>query len=156
MARKNGMGIGNVGAILFLLGAAVSVVSAFLVDVIPMVPLVLGVAGLLVGLLNITSKESLGYAQTIAFSTLVILQLSNSINYHTAGKSFLSKKLFSNKYLFMALLLSIALQLLVVYVLNEIFRTNPLILIDWLFIIGAGFVVIITQEIIKVFAKPDY
>jgi len=101
-------------------------------------------------------KGDVRYGQTIAFSTLVILQLFNSLNYHSGRHYIFDKGLFSNKYLIIAIVLSLLLQLLVVYVLNEIFRTYSLLVFDWFLIIFAGFFVLVVQEVTKLFIKPDY
>ncbi len=109
--------------------------------------------GLFVYYLN---KSGIKYGQTIAFTTLVMLQLFNAVNYHNGGNTIFSRKLFNNKYLFLAMSLSIMLQLLVVYVLNNLFKTVSLLALDWIFVIAGGITVLVVQEIIKIFIKPDY
>ncbi len=102
------------------------------------------------------SRQTLNYSQTVAFSSLVILQLFNAVNYHTGSSKFLSRDLFSNKFLWLAVAVSFMLQVLVVYGLNEFFKTTPLLLFDWILIIIAGFMIIAVQEVTKIFMQPDY
>ncbi len=71
-------------------------------------------------------------AQTIAFSTLVILEL---FRVNIIRKQY-NNKLFENKYLILAVVSSFLLQLMVIYTpLNKIFGTIALSLTDWIFII---------------------
>ncbi len=71
-------------------------------------------------------------AQTIAFSTLVVLEL---FRVNIIRKQY-NTKLFTNKYLIFAIISSFLLQLLTIYTpLNKIFGTTLLSLTDWFFII---------------------
>jgi len=83
--------------------------------------------GLLVG------AGDLAYAQTMAFTTLVLFQLFNVLNARSEERSAFYR-LFSNPWLWGALALSFALQALVVYLpgLQRAFSTVPLSLSDWL------------------------
>ena len=99
---------------------------------------------------------SIDYAKTIAFSTIVLLELFNSINYHVGHNSIFNINLFSNKYLILAILSSVLLQVVVVYGANYIFKTNPLLVFDWILIISACIFLIVVQEITKLFVKQDY
>jgi len=102
------------------------------------------------------TKQAINYSQTIAFSSLVVLQLFNALNYHTGSSRFFSKDLFSNRFLWFAVAVSFMLQILVVYVMNDFFKTTPLLIFDWVLIFIAGFIMIIVQEVTKLFVKPDY
>jgi Ca2+-transporting ATPase len=78
------------------------------------------------------------FARTVAFTTLVMLEMARlhivrSV-YHT--------RLFSNKYLTGAVLSSVVLQLIVIYTpLSIFFKTVPLDLIQWVYILFAALVV---------------
>jgi Ca2+-transporting ATPase len=74
------------------------------------------------------------YAQTMAFSTLVLFQLFNSINARSDEQSAFAG-LFANRWLWMAIGGSLALQLLVVYTpfLQRAFGTTALSGGDWAF-----------------------
>ena len=112
--------------------------------------------GLFVYYLNKNAITNLIYVQTIAFSSLVLFELFNAVNYHSGGISLFKKGLFSNKHLVGANIISFLIQLLIVYVLVNVFKTTPLLLIDWVFILTAGIIVVVVQETIKLFIKPDY
>src|SRR3990167_6514474 len=60
MPQRLFKGLGGFGAILFLLGVLASVIAAFMSN-LPFTAVVLAITGVLVGLLNVTSKESLSY-----------------------------------------------------------------------------------------------
>lgn len=81
----------------------------------------------------IEGSGTLVYAQTMAFTTLVLYQLFNVFNARSDERSAFHE-LFSNRWLWAAILLSIGLQLLVVYVppLQQAFSTTDLSLGDWL------------------------
>ncbi len=102
-----------------------------------------------------STQHSLAYAQTVAFSTLVLAELFNSINYRIGNKSVFSKATFKNKYLLIAVSLSVLLQLIVVYFLNNLFETIRLGLVDWVLIIIASSLVLAVKEPIKLFAKMN-
>ena len=75
-------------------------------------------------------------AQTIAFTSIVVLEMVRVQMIRSKYKL----KIFSNKWLILAIASSFLLQILVVYTpkLNEIFKTTPLLLNDWIsIIIGA-------------------
>ncbi|MBS3167919.1 cation-translocating P-type ATPase [Candidatus Woesearchaeota archaeon] len=100
--------------------------------------------------------NNINYAQTVAFSALVLCQLSNAYNYHTAKKSIFKTNPFSNKLLIGAILTSLIIQIVVVYSLNNLFKTIQLGLYTVCIIIGASLIMIISQELIKLFSKPNY
>ncbi|MCM3110207.1 calcium-translocating P-type ATPase, SERCA-type [Lederbergia lenta] len=81
--------------------------------------------------------SNLPYAQTIAFATLVLAQLIHVFDCRSEISVF-SRNPFGNKYLVAAVVSSLALLLVVIYVpaLQPIFHTVPIILSDWLLVIG--------------------
>ena len=77
-------------------------------------------------------------AQTVAFTTLIVLQI---VRVQMVRKQH-NEKLFSNKWLNYALLSSIGLQLLVIYTpLSKIFHTTALGVLEWVWIFGVALVV---------------
>jgi len=96
------------------------------------------------------------YARTIAFSTLVLFQLFNSLNYRVGKKSIFSKEFFANKYLLCALLLSFLFQLAIVYLLNDWFYTVPLTLEDWGVIALVSVSILLIYELIKFISKTGF
>ena len=86
-------------------------------------------------------QESVIKAQTIAFTTLVMLEI---MRVYLIRKQY-KIGLFENKFLLLAIMSSILLQLAVIYTpLSKYFRTTALNVMDWAYIIGvvlASFVI---------------
>ena len=94
-------------------------------------------------------KISLDYARTMAFTTLVVAELVNAFNLRSTYTSAF-KHPFSNKWLILAAILSLLLQLAVIYTpLSIYFKTVPLNLNDWLYIIGISASVLLYGELVK-------
>lgn len=101
--------------------------------------------GFLIGLMTLIAfiviyrrnPEDLMYAQTIAFATLVMAQLIHVFDCRSE-KSIFARNPFGNKYLVWAVLSSLMLVLGVIYspTLQPIFHTVPILLTDWLLILG--------------------
>ncbi|MBD3203398.1 calcium-translocating P-type ATPase, SERCA-type [Candidatus Woesearchaeota archaeon] len=90
------------------------------------------------------------YASTVAFTTLMMLQMFNVLNAKSQRESVLNKEMFSNKYLWFAIMTSIILQLVVIYTpLNAIFGTVPLGLKDWILITIVSSSVLFVGELLK-------
>jgi Ca2+-transporting ATPase len=90
------------------------------------------------------------YAQTLAFTVLVLFQLFNVFNARSDERSAFSG-LFNNKWIWVAVLFSALLQAAVVYVpfLQRAFSTVPLSLSDWLVCIGVASTVLWLRELVK-------
>jgi len=98
-------------------------------------------------------KENLDYARTIAFTTLMILQMYNVMNCRSDHIS-VFRNFFSNKWLLGAVLSSICLQILIIYTpLKDIFNTTPISLSDWGYIFLVSSSVLVFGEIVKVVRK---
>lgn len=80
--------------------------------------------------------NQLEYAQTIAFTTLVMAQLIHVFDCRSE-RSIYSRNPFDNKFLVGAVTSSILLMLIVIYIppLQPIFSTAPIQLVDWLLIL---------------------
>ncbi len=102
----------------------------------------------------IEGDSNLGHARTVAFTTLVLAQLFNTLNARSATTSAFVR-LGSNKYLLGAIGISIVLQLAVIYVpfLATAFSTTPLNGEDWLMTIGAASAVLWADEIRKLIKR---
>ncbi len=95
-------------------------------------------------------EANLRYAQTVAFTTLMMFQMFNVLNCRSEKYSLFKIGTFSNKYLIGAILSSILLQVLVIHTgLSKFFKTVPLSLIDWIYIVLVSSTVLIFIEIIK-------
>jgi Ca2+-transporting ATPase len=94
------------------------------------------------------------YAQTMAFTTLMLFQLFNVLNARSDEQSAFVH-LFTNGWLWAALAGSVALQLVVLYTpfLQNAFGTQPLSAGDWLISVGIASSVLWLREASKVIAR---
>ncbi len=99
-------------------------------------------------------KNGIGYAQTMAFSTLMMFQMFNVLNCRSKDKSLFNIGIFSNRWLIGAIILSVLLQIIVIYTpISAIFKTTALTLKDWLYVILASSSVFIVIEVMKLTRK---
>lgn len=101
--------------------------------------------GFLIGIVTLAAfmivyyrnPNDLAYAQTVAFATLVMAQLIHVFDCRSE-KSIFDRNPFENMYLIGAVVSSILLMLVVIYYppLQPIFHTIPILLRDWLLILG--------------------
>ncbi len=94
---------------------------------------------------------NLAYAQTVAFTTLMMFQMFNVVNMRSEEESVFKLGLFSNKWLIGAVALSVLLQVAVIYIpfLNTAFGTIPLKAIDWVWSIAISASVLVFGEVVK-------
>ena len=99
-----------------------------------------------------------GVARTGAFVTLVLTQLIHVFECKSETKSIFQMPLFNNIYLVMAVLCSLIMILGVVYIpsLQDIFKTVPLGLNDWLITGGLSFLVPVLASFFPVRPKPRH
>jgi Ca2+-transporting ATPase len=102
----------------------------------------------------VEGSGSLRYAQTMAFTTLMLFQIVNVVNARSDRTSAFVG-LFTNAWLWSAVALSVALQVAVVYVpvLQQAFGTVGLSAGDWLRCIAIASSVLWLREIGKLFAR---
>ncbi|MCX6707012.1 MAG: HAD-IC family P-type ATPase [Candidatus Woesearchaeota archaeon] len=94
------------------------------------------------------------YAQTVAFSALMIFQMFNVFNCRSDYKSFFGKGMMSNKWLIGAVATSVLLQLAVIYTpLSAYFRTAPISGIDWIYIMLVSSSVLWAGELVKLLKR---
>lgn len=94
------------------------------------------------------------YAQTIAFSALMFFQMFNVFNCRSEYKSFFGKGMLSNKWLIGAIMMSVLLQLAVIYTpLSVYFRTVPIALVDWAWIVIVSSSVLWAGELVKLLKR---
>ena len=103
------------------------------------------IRGTVIGLSTLAVFTSIFYftgnvesARTGAFVTLVITQLIHVFECKSERKSIFEINIFNNKSLVVAVILSLAMIMTVVYIpaLQNIFKTVPLMLNDWLLVTG--------------------
>ncbi|MBD3341488.1 MAG: ATPase, partial [Candidatus Lokiarchaeota archaeon] len=94
-------------------------------------------------------------AQTLAFTTMAMFQVFNSLNCRSRTKSVFELGIFTNKYLIGAIIISVTLQICAIYLLffNIILGTTPISLLDWLLIILISSSVFLGDELRKVIRK---
>jgi P-type Ca2+ transporter type 2C len=102
----------------------------------------------------VDGRGDLRYAQTMAFTTLMLFQLFNVINARSDEQSAFVD-LFTNRWLWAAIGGSLALQLLVVYApfLQRAFGTTRLTGRDWVFCVMVASSVLWLREASKAFAR---
>ncbi len=95
------------------------------------------------------------YAQTVAFTALVMLQMFNALNSTSETESFFKKCIFSNPYLLIGITLSMVLQAAIMYLPWSalIFKVVPLAASDWIYITLASASVLLLGETIKLIKR---
>ena len=119
---------------IFFVGAIMAVGTLYVLD-----------ASLAGGLIEATGEVQ--YAQTMAFTTLMMFQLFNVFNARSDDTSAF-KGLFRNVWLWSAVTVSLLLHVAVIYVpfLQRAFSTSPLALVDWLLCAGVASSVLWLRE----------
>jgi P-type Ca2+ transporter type 2C len=102
----------------------------------------------------VEGSGNLSYAQTMAFTTLVLFQLFTVFNARSDERS-VFVDMFSNKWLWRAVLLSLLLQAAVIYVpvLQQAFSTVSLSLGDWLRCVAVASSVLWLREASKIVTR---
>jgi Ca2+-transporting ATPase len=128
----------------FLIGATMAIGTLLVLD-----------ASLPGGLID--GSGSMRYAQTMAFTVLVLFQLFNVFNARSDEQSAFHG-LFQNHWLWAAILFSLALQAAVIYIpfLQQAFSTVSLSIGDWLFCTAAASSVLWLNELGKAVSRAIY
>ncbi|HJY29626.1 MAG TPA: cation-translocating P-type ATPase C-terminal domain-containing protein, partial [Pyrinomonadaceae bacterium] len=102
----------------------------------------------------VEGSGDLRYAQTMAFTTLMLFQMFNVFNARSDERSAF-RGLFSNRWLWLAIILSVALQAAVVYVpvLQRAFSTMGMSLTDWLSSVAVASSVLWLRELSKLLMR---
>ena len=139
--RSEGVITGRMWRNIFLIGAVMAASTLFVLD-----------ASMPGGLVRGTN--SLRYAQTMAFTTLVLAQLLNVFNARSEKESAFVG-LFTNRWLWGAIAFSLALQLLVLYVppMQKAFGTVGLSALDWVRCAVAASAILWVSEITKLIER---
>ena len=117
--------------------------------------------GIIQGLLTLLSffigKQyfSVEIGQTMAFITIIFIQLFHSINMRSLNKSIF--KIGHNIYLYSAIIITMGLQFLIILnpYLANIFKVIPLGYIEWLISIVLAFLIIPLVEIVKLITNKN-
>lgn len=99
----------------------------------------------------IRSGKSLIEAQGLVFMTLIIIQFIKAFNYRSDRLSLFKIGILGNKWLVGAVLVSFAMTVPILYVpvLQEVFHTYPLPLVDWVIVLLSSFTIFPVLEISK-------
>ncbi|MCC7009813.1 MAG: cation-translocating P-type ATPase [Acidobacteria bacterium] len=102
----------------------------------------------------IAGNGTVAYAQTMAFTTLMLFQIFNVLNARSDERSAFVH-LFVNRWLWIAIAGSVALQVLVVYApfLQRAFGTVPLTGADWIACLGVASTVLWLEEASKLVSR---
>ncbi|GMH23102.1 hypothetical protein Nepgr_024945 [Nepenthes gracilis] len=94
-------------------------------------------------------------AKTLSLSTLVAIEMFNSLNALSEDQSLLTVTPWANPWLLLAMSVSFGLHFLILYLpaLAHIFNTVPLSLSEWLLVLAVAFPVIIVDEILKLVGR---
>ena len=97
------------------------------------------------------SNGTLRYAQTVAFTTLAMFQVFNSLNCRSRTRSVFALGFFKNRYLLGAITASILLQLLAEHapVMQRALGTVPLSWADWGLIVLVSSTIFVAEELRK-------
>jgi Ca2+-transporting ATPase len=99
--------------------------------------------------------DTIKYARTLAFMTIISCQLIYSLSFRNNVKSIFQVGLFSNRYLMGAIVLGLVLQLFVLGVpfMRNAFKLQILDVSDWMYVIGLGFIPLVVNEVAKIFIR---
>ena len=112
-------------------------------------------AGITLGVQAWATHEEKSTWQTMVFTVLSLAQLGHVLAIRSERESLYSQGLFSNFPLFGAVLLTFLLQLGVIYLpfANDLFKTQPLSLLELLICVGAAAIVFHAVELEKWFKR---
>ena len=102
-----------------------------------------------------TTHSSLIYARSMALLTLSIIQWFNALNIRSREQSLFKMPLTNNWFLIGAFIIVFSLQLFAIHTPlgNKLLHTTPLALNDWLIAALASSLIIIFEELRKIFAR---
>jgi magnesium-transporting ATPase (P-type) len=92
---------------------------------------------------------------TMTFAGIVVAQAGNVLACRTSKQSVFRNSLGKNKWIIWGIIAQLSILALIIYVplMQNIFNTVPLELMDWLYLIGLAVVVVTAEEIRKVFSR---
>ncbi len=127
------------------------ILSAKLMRRLGGVGMVLAAGTLAAFLWSLGRSGDLDYARTVAMTQMVVFQFFHVFNCRSLDRSILRVPPFSNRFLFVSLIAAGLAHLAVLYVpaLQLVFRTQPLDLVAWAFVIAVGSSVIVGGELDK-------
>ena len=115
------------------------------------VPMMIGTLILFRGYMN----RDMTKAWTVSLTTLAVFQWFNAWNCRHESKSIFQMNPFSNKFLVGVVFIIVSLQMFIIYnpIMQSLFKTTTLTLIEWLIIISVATSIIWVEEIRKFFYR---
>jgi P-type Ca2+ transporter type 2C len=112
-------------------------------------------AGTLYAFIRSTPDQTPAYAQTMAFTTMAMFQVFNSLNVRSRSQSLFQIGPFSNRYLVGAIIASVLLQIAATTVpfLQVAFGTVPLGISDWALIVAVSSSIFVADELRKLVTR---
>ncbi len=101
------------------------------------------------------TPEDIIFPRTVSFTMLIVFQMVMALNIRKEDHSLLGKEFIRNPHLLLAIASSVFLHLMILYlpILQGIFDTTALGLIDWFVIIFVGSILVLIDEIRTILAK---
>lgn len=98
--------------------------------------------------------DSLDTSRTTTLLTLILVEIVTAFSFRSFRKTTLNRSLFVNKPLVLASLASLVCTILIIYTpINKVFETTPLDMRDWFVALGCTFVVIVLNDLIKLYNR---
>lgn len=96
-------------------------------------------------------------ASSLSLTTLVLIEMFNSLNALSEELGLLDVGLMANVWLIIAVFLSVIMHACILYIpaLQLVFQTTELSLNDWMIVVGFSFPVILIDEIVKYVARAS-
>jgi Ca2+-transporting ATPase len=122
---------------------------------IAIIGLIMAIGTLFAFWIEYSDTGNIARARTVAFCTLVLFQLFYVFSARSERRTLFDLGILSNVKLIYAVIASIALQLLVVYLpfLNEVFRTEPIGISEWLITIPIALSAFVINELWKIYKR---
>ncbi len=105
-----------------------------------------------------TGDVDIDIARTIAVNTIVAGEAFYLFNCRKFHETIFTRHFFNNIYVFIAVAALIILQVIFTYIpfMNTLFGTSPLDISDWIYVLFAGFMVLIIVEVEKLVARKIF
>lgn len=127
------------------------IISRYFAFRIGLVSLIVGTFTLLSFMVHMDQGYSAEFSRTVAVNTLVMGELFYLLNCKKIGGSAIGRDIFSNRVVLYVIGILVVLQLLFTYlpVMNTLFATEPIGLVDWGIPVGAGLATFLLVELEK-------
>jgi Ca2+-transporting ATPase len=127
------------------------IISRLMIERLIVIGIVLALGTLALYIWELNRGASIDKARTEALTVMVLFQLFNVFNARSETRSAFTMNPLSNPFLFFSIVASVIAQVAVIFwaPLQLIFKTTPLVLMDWVVIVPIALTVVIVVEIDK-------